>query len=231
MRSHIFMFSQMKVVKYNLKLSDLLILDYLNQFFESDKTQTVIHNEELYHWITYRKIKDDLPILNIDIKQIFNIISDLVEKGLIKKWKMLRDSTKVYLKLNLKDLYDDIDAYDTYVGEDTALARYSSSPESITPEIKINFTGFLYHNSVIKKEQIDNTVGLETFNNGVKIKLKQLLSDKVLTYFNKFRVEVENGSIKLHTVDVPVAILYDNMYKLERALVDTYIALLPKVAF
>ncbi len=231
MRSHIFMFSQLKMIKYKLKLNDLLILDYLNQFFESDKTQTVIYNEELYHWITYRKIKDDLPGLYIDIKQIFNVINNLVEKGLIKKWKALRDSTKVYLKLNLKDLYDDVDAYDTYVGEDTALSRYSSSPESVTPEIKINFTGYLYKNSIIKKEQVENTVGFETFSKGVKIKLNQLLSDKVITYFEKFFIEVENGSLKINTVNVPVAILYDNMYKIERALVDTYIALLPKVAF
>lgn len=55
--------SQYKLVEWNLDSSDAVILSYIIEFY--NKSKKIIVNNEEYFWIDYKKIKKDLPILNI----------------------------------------------------------------------------------------------------------------------------------------------------------------------
>lgn len=229
MRSYIFNFSQLQAYKLGLTLDDLLLLDYLNNFFESGSATSILHEDSYYYWITYSKIKDDLPIKRVDNRQLANMVNDLIDKGLIYKYKEKRNSTKMYLSLNLKPLSQPEDQYETYIGEDTALAQYSNNPNSVCPTINVVYKWFLYKNSVIKASKILGTVGIDFFCKGLKLKFTKLLSDKVNGYMNHLWAEVGDGFVKIFTGDMPIELMIDNKHKIERAICDTYIALLPKL--
>ena len=85
MRNYIFEFDQQIVLRLGLKLNDLLFLDYLLQFVNSGYMRYKFIDQKRYYKITYKKILEDLPILNIKERQIRNLISRLEKKEIIQR--------------------------------------------------------------------------------------------------------------------------------------------------
>lgn len=228
MRESIFGFSQRRAYHEGLDTNDLLILDTLNHFFESGECQHIVVNERKYYWIEYTKMMDDMPLVRSQCRQWQNRINDLIDKHFIDKYKPKSNSTKMYFALNLNRLYEEKSQFETFIGRDTALEYYKDSFDVITPEICVKYATLSYRHPVIKASQILDTVGKETFVHGLKIKLSKLLSKKVYPFFKDVVVQIEDKEISVITSFASSTLLIDNMYKIERAIVDTYIALLPK---
>lgn len=85
MRNYIFEFDQQIVLRLGLKLNDLLFLDYLLQFVNSGYMRYKFLDQKRYYKITYKKIMEDLPILNIKERQIRNLIVRLEKKEVIQR--------------------------------------------------------------------------------------------------------------------------------------------------
>lgn len=228
MRQSIFGFSQRRAVQERLSITDLVVLDTLNHFFESGECQHIVVNERKFYWIEYTKMQRDLPMIVVSDRQWRNIINDLIDKRFIDKYKPKSNSTKMYFALNLNRLYEEKSQYETFIGRDTALEYYKEGFDVITPEIRVKYGTLTYRHPVIKASQVLETVGKETFVHGLKIKLSKLLSKKVYPFFKDLVVQIEDKEVSVITSFASPTLLIDNMYKIERAVVDTYIALLPK---
>lgn len=78
-------FSQMKAIEFGLDTEDLLILRWFIDFKGTDKMTTIKENADVYYWINYSKILEDIPILNVTKERIkkkhFN---KLCECGVLK---------------------------------------------------------------------------------------------------------------------------------------------------
>ena len=76
MRLEILGFKQESLINYNLSLDEVLILKNIEDFINSGKTRSFYDEKDgiMYHWISYQKIIDDLPILNISKDRVSKII-------------------------------------------------------------------------------------------------------------------------------------------------------------
>ena len=76
MRKIILGFKQEKLVEAGLSLNEALILKHIEDFMNSGKTETLYDEKEkiMYHWISYKKILKDLPILDVAPDTLSRII-------------------------------------------------------------------------------------------------------------------------------------------------------------
>ena len=70
MRNFIFEFEQEKALEFGLKLNELLLLDYMLKFFNTDRIKRQRKEERFYCRLTYKKVLGDLPILRIKERQL-----------------------------------------------------------------------------------------------------------------------------------------------------------------
>lgn len=98
--------SQSKAIKKGLKLSHLLLIDYLYQFFASGCAKFVIKGrKDAYYYITLSKILEDLPILGIKKRRLQDLIQDLETAKIIVRYSN-KTSPNIYIKLNLNSIQD-----------------------------------------------------------------------------------------------------------------------------
>ena len=76
MRKTILGFKQEKLVEAGLSLNEVLILKHIEDFMNSGKTETLYDEKDktMYHWISYKKILKDLPILDVAPDTLSRII-------------------------------------------------------------------------------------------------------------------------------------------------------------
>ena len=84
MRKYIFSFTQDVLLKNKITVNEALILDYIIQFTSYPGIKTIRVDGEKYYWISYKKILDDLPILDIKKRRRGGIFVELQNKGFIK---------------------------------------------------------------------------------------------------------------------------------------------------
>ena len=91
MRNYIFEFEQEQALKLDLNLKDLLLLDYMYKFFNSDQIKKQRKDEKFYCRLTYNKVLSDLPILHIKERQLRNMIIKLERKGILERFSELKN--------------------------------------------------------------------------------------------------------------------------------------------
>lgn len=101
MRNYIMGFSQKDLVRLDLDLIDTMILRYFVDFKGSTKMKEFIFEEEVYYWLDYKTVLDDLPILKISSTEtIRRRIENLIDANvLIKKTIATKGGRKTYIKL------------------------------------------------------------------------------------------------------------------------------------
>ena len=104
MRARIFDFEQRVLVNLGLNMNDVLLLNYLENFFSSGCAYQKKFDDGNYYWITYNKILSDLPILNMKTRQLQNVLTKLINKKILNKKNDGRK--KMYLAVNFNVLYD-----------------------------------------------------------------------------------------------------------------------------
>ena len=103
MRPKIFNFPQVTLLRLGLNLKEILFLDYLEQFAGSGHMRSKRVDEKWYYKITYKKIMEDLPILNIKERQIRNMITRLEKIGIMNRLSELK--REMYLEIDFNAVY------------------------------------------------------------------------------------------------------------------------------
>ena len=100
MRNYIFEFEQEKALEFGLKLNELLLLDYMLKFFNTDRIKKQRKGERFYCRLTYKKVLGDLPILRIKERQLRNMIIGLEKKGIVERFSELKNQMYLYVDFN-----------------------------------------------------------------------------------------------------------------------------------
>ena len=103
MRTKIYSFPQETLLRLGLNLKEILFLDYLQQFIQSGYMRSKIVNSKWYFKLTYKKIMEDLPILNLKERQIRNMIARLENLGILERLSDLK--REMYLQVDFDVLY------------------------------------------------------------------------------------------------------------------------------
>lgn len=228
MRSYIFQFSQPKARRLELTMDELLILDYLINFFEhSGKAKNKIARGKYFYWITYKKILEDLPILNFGYGRMRQIISKLQKLEIIEKLDDLQNSTKMFLHINEKALVEqDDDGLITAIGQDADLKYYIDSETYDSTKlfnlIKYNGTTFKYICPAIDTDFLKKY--LESFSKILRAALQELICNAIfkMGLGNATIIVKEDHCISLALNNISEANMERNIYKIERAIVDSY---------
>lgn len=83
MRYSILGFNQEELIKYDIDMTDVLLLDYIQKALSQPSMIKTTKDEQPYVWLQHSKILEDLPILNIKESMLKKRIAKLVELGLI----------------------------------------------------------------------------------------------------------------------------------------------------
>lgn len=81
MRYSIIGFNQEKVIKTDLDLMDLLLLDYIIRANGNPNMRHIVKDDVSYVWLSHNKIHEDLPILRISEGTLRNRILQLKQGG------------------------------------------------------------------------------------------------------------------------------------------------------
>lgn len=103
MRNYIFEFDQQVAMRLGLNLKELLFLDYILQFVNSGNMRSKRVGGKYYFKLTYKKIMDDLPILNIKERQIRNMITKLENMHLVERLSDLKN--EMHLNVDFDALF------------------------------------------------------------------------------------------------------------------------------
>ena len=218
MRLYIFRFEHERMVKLGLNMNELLLLDYIVRFFGSDGAKTKVVNQEVYLKLSYKKILEDLPILNIKLRQLQNIFANLEKKGILKRSKDVKHYMTVSINLYLlfgNFLHTSKIDEENYMGDSNLLHTIISYDSENKIKIKIN-------NARI------NSLNLDLYNKKLLEILKENFSDLSYELFIKHTVaikffhdeitlsvkwkdRIEKAFLEPFTKSVPEAFEYFNM--------------------
>ena len=84
MRYSILGFNQEELIKYDIDMTDVLLLDYIQKALSQPSMIKTTKDEQPYVWLQHSKILEDLPILNIKESMLKKRIAKLVDLGLIE---------------------------------------------------------------------------------------------------------------------------------------------------
>lgn len=102
MKDVVFEFEQEKVVQLNLKLKELVLLEYMFKFFKNEQIKTKDKGNKFYCRLSYKQVLNDLPVLRIKERQLRNLITSLEQKGMIERFSELKN--QVYLFVDWEKL-------------------------------------------------------------------------------------------------------------------------------
>lgn len=83
MRDSILGFSQEKLIQYDVDMTDVLLLDYIQKALSQPSMIKIFENRQPYVWLNHSKILEDLPILNIKESMLKKRLSKLISIELI----------------------------------------------------------------------------------------------------------------------------------------------------
>ena len=83
MRYSILGFNQEELIKYDIDMTDVLLMDYIQKALSQPSMIKTTKDEQPYVWLQHSKILEDLPILNIKESMLKKRIAKLVELDLI----------------------------------------------------------------------------------------------------------------------------------------------------
>jgi len=81
-----------------LNLQETTIIEYLMDFMESGYMSTKYIDDEKYYWISYDKLLEDLPILNIGKRMLAKKLARLEQKNVLKI--IVLNGNKTYVRFN-----------------------------------------------------------------------------------------------------------------------------------
>lgn len=77
-------FNQLEVVKLNLDMTDIAILRWFIDFRDTGKIKAKEINGDIYYWVKYEAISEDLPILNLKKDTVYRRFKKICEAKVLK---------------------------------------------------------------------------------------------------------------------------------------------------
>lgn len=100
MLNKVFSFDQSIALDNQLNIKEMLLLDYIYKLFNPEDVTNKSKNDKLYCRITYSKLLNDLPILQVKERQLRNIIIGLEKKGFLERYSELKNQLYVFVYLD-----------------------------------------------------------------------------------------------------------------------------------
>lgn len=72
-----------KETTLRLDINDLAILRWLVDFSHTGKMETISINGRIYYWVSYKKVIDDLPLLNIGKDMLYKRLKKMRDLGIL----------------------------------------------------------------------------------------------------------------------------------------------------
>ena len=220
MRNSIFGFSQNMAITYNLKLDDLLLLQYIMQAnSEPGMFHILDENETCYVWLSHTKIQEDLPILGITEGTLKNKLSKLKTSGFINSKSIANKSargTRTYYCITEKtmSLLNDMEKTTSFSSDVKPGPRHSL----MTSYNKLNNDNKL--NTDISKDISDSESSSDTFQFGKPKQTKPNLYQQCLAIINDYtednnirKMLIEYLDLLLEKSKVEHKPLYANQFK------------------
>jgi DnaD/phage-associated family protein len=132
MRYTILGFNQRLSIEYGLDMNDLLLLRWFIDFYHSGKMVKMNVREKGYAWINYKKIIEDIPILNMQKTAVARRLMKLCDIGLMEHETLKQGGTFSLYKLTSKyeelisDTQNDEGSTQKYEGYDSKVAGGST---------------------------------------------------------------------------------------------------------
>lgn len=96
-------FSQKQLKELKLDHTDALILRYFIDFKDSGKMKTEIFNDEIYYWVQYEKVIDEIPIIRITSNNnMYRRFKKLVKANVLKHKTKRKGGTFSFFKTGEK---------------------------------------------------------------------------------------------------------------------------------
>ena len=185
MRYSIMGFNQEELVKYDIDMSDVLLLDYIQKALSQPSMTKTVENEQPYVWLCHSKILEDLPILNIKESMLKKRLANLVDIGLIDSIVLANTSgrgSRTYYTITRK--FEELQ----FTTTDNIL------PLKIRPQVKYypsdNTLNRKPIQKTISKDIVETDTKCSTDKNTKKKNLYQKCSDLVTNYTNNTELRV-----------------------------------------
>ncbi len=177
MRIYIFRFKQDVALKLNLNLKQLLLLDYIYRFFKYENAKVIESDGKRYLKLSYNKILNDLPLLDVSARQLRNIICDLVSKNVAERFS--GKPHEIYIHINW-----DILEEETQPGQsvESNLSEVERELEKDRQEIVLNHRFYASYNKADTKT------------------LQMLIHKNIKTYMSSVGYEVWFKSLRVEKV-------------------------------
>ncbi len=151
--------------KEKITIKDAMVAEYLRDFIASGKMKKIETERGTFYWISYKKIIEDNPLLELKSKgSISKIIKKLVNFGLLDKWIDKEDGNKLYFKfteLYHKSFVEFTPIQNNERGYSTQETPYSTQETNYINKDYINKNN-------INKRKYQNAIISETDINGNK---------------------------------------------------------------
>lgn len=218
MRYTVLGFNQESLIKYDLNMNEVLLLDYIYNAVASPTMIHKIDNDISYVWLNHKKVLEDLPILNIGEDRLKRVLQHLLELHLIQSIREIhgKGSRAYYcITKECEEL-----RYSPHEVLKTTLHNDVRSVENNTSYNKLNSNNKLNRNNS-KELFLDETETDDTFLGSVsKTKekpKKKNLYQKCMDMINDFTDDAQFRDLlttylkyRLEIKDKP---LYANMWK------------------
>jgi hypothetical protein len=131
--------NQQKAVELNLDIVDVTLIDWFTHFINSGRMEFKVINGEVYWWVSYKKIAEDLPILGFKDRQVAKRFKALCEREIFDVETVLSSKgKKAFLRLKsaaFSALYEDEKAmYPTSdMAQNSEIAMYPAGDMAMYP--------------------------------------------------------------------------------------------------
>jgi hypothetical protein len=192
MKFNIFNYSQKGAISLKLDLKDLLILDWFQTF--QPRMSKIIHENEQYYWVSYEKVLEDIPILEITTaKGLYKRLQNLCEVGILKHYTKTTNagSYSYYLITDMIKIL--ISSESSFASSESSFASSQSS---------VHNNSSIINSSIIDKKAIASC-GLSSQKNidATQEKSNEVLEDVIsLEEFRDLWLEIK-GDVNLDKVE------------------------------
>lgn len=209
MRNSILGFNQNAAINNNLKIDDLLLLQYIIQAnSEPGMSHIIDENEICYVWLNHAKIQEDLPILNITEGTLKNKLSKLKNDGFINSKSIANKSgrgSRTYYSITemTMSLLNDVIATTSRYNDVEPGPRHATmtSNNKLNNDNKLNKT---FTNVNVSSEAAEHTKIEEScFNFGTKkeTKPKKSLYQKCIDLINDYTTDEKLKNVLIQYLD------------------------------
>lgn len=198
MRYSILGFNQEELMKYDIDMSDVLLMDYIQRALSQPSMQKKNKDNQPYVWLNHTKIIEDLPILKIGESMLKKRISKLIDLGLIEAMTVSNESNR-----GTKAYYTITPLFETLQFSDDDMTRDKKLSVVERPGIKNSPSD----NKLITDNKLINTISKDIVAQPKKKNLYEKCIDaitnfteesevrEILTVYLKYRLEIKDKPI------------------------------------